>query len=394
MIPMMRRSIATAFAFAFVVSAAAAEPQRIPLWENGAPGTPATKPENEPVLFAYRAEPQNAARSAVVVCPGGGYVHLAMDHEGKQIAEWFNKLGVTAFVLQYRNNSSGHRHPVPMMDGQRAIRTVRSRAAEWNLDPAKIGVMGFSAGGHLASTLATHFDGGNADAADAIDRASSRPDFLILCYPVISMTESYMHRGSRENLLGKEADESLAANLSNEQQVTAQTPPTFIFQTDADKGRARGKLRGVLPRIAPGRRPGRVAHLPGREARRRTSADVPATSTWPDRLRDWMQFAELSYHAESRIELRTSQTDRDRRLARTSARPAPNKISRPGASVHRRRLIMRESIHAVRPANESPALCDWTLNTAPTAAGYPAENRAGRAPCNTDRPSGPRADRD
>jgi acetyl esterase/lipase len=128
------------------VSAHAAEPQRIPLWENGAPGTPATKLENEPVLFAYRAEPQNAARSAVVVCPGGGYVHLAMDHEGKQIAEWFNQFGVTAFVLQYRNNSSGHQHPVPMMDGQRAIRTVRARAAEWNIDPTRIGVMGFSAG--------------------------------------------------------------------------------------------------------------------------------------------------------------------------------------------------------------------------------------------------------
>ena len=157
---MFRRSIATFVTVASIVSAAAAEPERIPLWDSGAPGTPATKPENEPVLFAYRAEPQNAARSAVIVCPGGGYAHLAMDHEGKQIAEWFNKLGVTAFVLQYRNNSSGHQHPVPMMDGQRAIRTVRRGRPSGIIDPAKIGVMGFSAGGHLASTLATHFDGG------------------------------------------------------------------------------------------------------------------------------------------------------------------------------------------------------------------------------------------
>jgi acetyl esterase/lipase len=286
---MIRRSIATTFVVTIAIStASAAEPQRIPLWASGAPGTPATKPENEPVLFVYPAEPQNAARSAVIVCPGGGYAHLAMDHEGKQIAEWFNKLGVTAFVLQYRNNSSGHRHPVPMMDGQRAIRTVRARAAKWNLDPAKIGVMGFSAGGHLASTLATHFDVGNADAADAIDRASARPDFLILCYPVISMTEPYMHRGSRENLLGKNADESLAANLSNEQQVTAQTPPTFIFQTDADKGVPAENCVSFYLAL---RRAGVPAELHIYQDGKHgvgLAQDVPATSSWPDRLRDWI----------------------------------------------------------------------------------------------------------
>jgi acetyl esterase/lipase len=275
----------------------AAEPQRIPLWENGAPGTPATKPENEPVLFAYRAESQNAARSAVVVCPGGGYVHLAMDHEGKQIAEWFNQFGVTAFVLQYRNYSSGHQHPVPMMDGQRAIRTVRARAAKWNLDPAKIGVMGFSAGGHLASTLATHFDNGQSDAVDAIDRASSRPDFLILCYPVISMTESYMHRGSRENLLGKGADEALAANLSNEKQVTAQTPPTFIFQTDADKPVPAENCVAFYLAL---RRSGVPAELHIYQDGTHgvgLAREVPATSTWPDRLRDWLQLRGLIAHS-------------------------------------------------------------------------------------------------
>ena len=256
-------------------------------------GTPATKPENEPVLFAYRAEPQNAAKSAVIVCPGGGYAHLAIDHEGKQIAEWFNKLGVTAFVLQYRNTSSGHRHPVPMIDGQRAIRTVRARAAEWNLDSAKIGVMGFSAGGHLASTLATYFDGSNADAADAIDRTSSRPDFLILCYPVISMTEPYMHRGSRENLLGKNADESLAANLSNEQQVTAQTPPTFIFQTDADKGVPAENCVAFYLAL---RRAGVPAELHIYQDGKHgvgLAQDIPATASWPDRLRDWMHIRGL-----------------------------------------------------------------------------------------------------
>lgn len=181
---LLDRSCALILVVALSVAVSADEPQRIPLWENGAPGTPTTKPEDEPHLLVYR--PATAVpTSAVVVCPGGGYRALAMDHEGRQIAEWFNSFGVTALVLRYRNNSSGHQHPVPMLDGQRAIRTARAHADEWNIDPTRIGVMGFSAGGHLASTLATHFDRGQADAADAVDRASSRPDFLILCYPVI-----------------------------------------------------------------------------------------------------------------------------------------------------------------------------------------------------------------
>jgi acetyl esterase/lipase len=212
-----------------------------------------------------------------------------MDHEGKQIAEWFNQFGVTAFVLQYRNNSSGHQHPVPMMDGQRAIRTVRARAAEWNIDPTRIGVMGFSAGGHLASTLATHFDDGQSDAGDAIDRASSRPDFLILCYPVISMTESYMHRGSRENLLGKDADEALAVNLSNEKQVTAQTPPTFIFQTDADKPVPAENCVAFYLALRRAGVPAELHIYQNGSHGVGLARDVPATSTWPDRLGDWMQ---------------------------------------------------------------------------------------------------------
>jgi acetyl esterase/lipase len=270
-------------------AATAAEPVRIVLWEGGAPGTPATQPENEPVLFLYRPATDVAMKTAVVVCPGGGYRHLAMDHEGRQIAEWFNKLGVTACVLQYRNNSSGHQHPVPMLDGQRAIRTVRSRAAEWGVDPQRIGVMGFSAGGHLASTLATHFDDGRSDASDAVERAGSRPDFLILCYPVISMTQAYMHRGSRENLLGLEPDEALARSLSNETQVTAQTPPTFIFQTDADTAVPAENCVAFYLAL---RRAGVPAEMHIYQDGKHgvgLARDVPATSTWPDRLRDWLR---------------------------------------------------------------------------------------------------------
>ena len=216
-----------------------------------------------------------------------------MDHEGRQIAEWFNKHGVTAFVLQYRNNSSGHQHPVPMLDGQRAIRTVRARASEWNIDPAKIGVMGFSAGGHLASTLATHFDGGQPDAADAIDRVSSRPDFLILCYPVISMTEPYMHRGSRENLLGKQAEEVLARQMSNDLQVTAETPPTFIFQTDADTGVPAENCVAFYLALRKAGVPAEMHIYQDGQHGVGLARDVPATSTWPDRLGDWLRIRGL-----------------------------------------------------------------------------------------------------
>jgi acetyl esterase/lipase len=192
-------------------------------------------------------------------------------------------------VLQYRNNSSGHQHPVPMMDGQRAIRTVRTRAGVWGIDPQRIGVMGFSAGGHLASTLATHFDEGQSEAADTIDRASSRPDFAILCYPVISLTETYMHRGSRENLLGNEPDAALARSMSNETQVSADTPPTFIFQTDAD---AAVPAENCVAFYLALRRAGVPAELHIYQDGKHgvgLARDVPGTSTWPDRLRDWLQ---------------------------------------------------------------------------------------------------------
>jgi hypothetical protein len=170
----------------------------------------------------------------VVVCPGGGYAKLAMDHEGRQVAEWLNSLGVAAFVLKYRLGPR-YRHPAPLEDAKRALRLVRSRASEFRIAPDRIGVWGFSAGGHLASTLATHFDAGNPAAADPIERVSCRPDFAILAYPVISFASEYAHKGSRRNLLGDNPDPALVENLSNEKQVTAQTPPTFLFHTNEDQ---------------------------------------------------------------------------------------------------------------------------------------------------------------
>jgi acetyl esterase/lipase len=213
----------------------AAEFKTIHLWEKGAPGTPATKPQDEPELYVKLPTAPSTGTS-VIILPGGGYGGLAMTYEGLDVADWFGSFGVTAFVLKYRMHGTGHMHPVPMMDGQRAIRTVRARAAEWKLDPSRVGVLGFSAGGHLASTLGTHFDKGNAKSEDPIDRVSSRPDFLILCYPVISFTAETAHRGSIKNLLGENPDPKLLKSLSNETQVTPETPPTFIFQTSEDKG--------------------------------------------------------------------------------------------------------------------------------------------------------------
>jgi acetyl esterase/lipase len=159
---------------------------------------------------------------------------LAADHEGQQIADWLNSLGISAFVCDYRHRGKGYGHPAPLQDAQRAIRIVRAEGAKWNVAPDKIGIIGFSAGGHLASTTATHFDAGNKSAEDAIERVSCRPDFAILSYAVIAFDEPHTHRGSQHNLLGQDAPADLVRNFSNEKQVTADTPPTFLWHTNAD----------------------------------------------------------------------------------------------------------------------------------------------------------------
>src|SRR5579883_784173 len=207
--------------------------QTIPLWSGGAPGAQGTAETDIPTITVYLPRIVAPNTPAVIVCPGGGYVSLAMNHEGRQVASYLNSLGIVAFVLRYRLGPKYH-HPIELGDAQRAIRTVRSHAAEWRIDPARIGILGFSAGGHLAMTAGTHFDSGNSGAADPIDRAGSRPDFVVLGYPVISMTEKWTHPGSKNSLLGSNPDPELAKSLSGENAVTKETPPTFIFQTNAD----------------------------------------------------------------------------------------------------------------------------------------------------------------
>lgn len=216
---------------------AAQTPLRMPkadlLWPGGAPGAQGNEDIDQPTIAPYVVPAGRGTGTAVVVCPGGGYRNLAMDHEGDQVAKWLNSIGVSAFVLKYRLGPKYH-HPIELGDAQRAIRTVRAKAAEYRVMPDRIGIMGFSAGGHLASTAGTHFDAGNASATDPIDRMRSRPDFLVLGYPVISFTTQYTHKGSLQNLLGDNPDPKLVESLSNELQVTAQTPPTFLFHTTAD----------------------------------------------------------------------------------------------------------------------------------------------------------------
>ncbi|MBM3758220.1 MAG: alpha/beta hydrolase [Acidobacteria bacterium] len=263
------------------------EPPSFPLWAAGAPGAIGTEDRDVPTLTPWIAKNPNG--KAVVVCPGGGYGALAVDHEGKQIAQWLNSQGISAFVLKYRLGPR-YRHPVMIGDAQRALRIVRARAAEWHVNPGKIGVMGFSAGGHLAATVATHFDAGNPSAADAIDRAGSRPDFAILCYPVITFTEeAYVHKGSRRNLLGDTPDSALVQNLSNERAVTKETPPTFLFHTDADTGVP--PENSVLFYLAL-RKHGVPAELhiyeKGPHGVGLGWSDV-ALSSWPARLADWLR---------------------------------------------------------------------------------------------------------
>ena len=204
----------------------------IRLWQGAAPGALGIEEKDIPTLTITLPDSGKATGAAIVICPGGGYAHLA-SHEGEDYARFLAMHGVTGFVLKYRLGSDGYRHPAMLEDAARALRIVRSGATNWHVRPDKIGIMGSSAGGHLASTLLTHYDSGNPSSPDLVERVSSRPDFGILCYPVISMGP-ITHEGSRKNLLGESPPQDLVDLLSNEKHVTSNTPPCFIWQTSED----------------------------------------------------------------------------------------------------------------------------------------------------------------
>ncbi|WP_414660095.1 alpha/beta hydrolase [Horticoccus sp. 23ND18S-11] len=205
----------------------------IRLWEGAAPDAKGERPQDTPTLTPYYPDAAKKNGASMLILPGGGYGNLA-EHEGKGYAEFFAAHGITAYVLKYRLGSNGYRHPTMLNDAARALRLIRSFAKRDGLDPTRIGVIGSSAGGHLASTLVTHFDAGKPDASDAVERESSRPDLGILCYPVISFGE-FAHAGSRKNLLGENPSPELVKSLSNELQVTKETPPCFVWHTVEDK---------------------------------------------------------------------------------------------------------------------------------------------------------------
>jgi len=261
-------------ALIFAATLAAQSPKTELLWPEGTPGAAGQEDADKPTIAWYPAANSNGA--AVLVCPGGGYRNLAMDHEGKQIADWYNSLGVTAVVLKYRLGPRYH-HPAMLDDARKAIRTIRQRAAEFKIDPKRVGVMGFSAGGHLASSLSTHFQTGE------------RPDFAVLCYPVISFTTRYTHSGSMRNLLGDPPDPAQVWEMSSELKVTADTPPTFLFHTNADTGVP--PENSILYYMAL-----RTAGVPaelhiyqdGRHGVGLAQSD-PVLSTWPARLKDWLR---------------------------------------------------------------------------------------------------------
>lgn len=205
----------------------------IPLWQNGAPGALGTSEFDIPTATAFLPDPAKATGAAILVFPGGGYGSLA-PYEGEEYAKWLAENGIAGIVIKYRLGTHGYRHPTMLQDAARSVRLARSKATEWKIDPKRVGVIGSSAGGHLASTIVTHFDLGNAADPDPVEHESSRPDFGVLCYPVITMTDPLTHSGSRENLLGKNPSQELIDYLSSEKQVTAQTSPCFVWHTYED----------------------------------------------------------------------------------------------------------------------------------------------------------------
>jgi acetyl esterase/lipase len=258
------------------------------LWPEGAPGALGTGPEDKPRITVYRAPADRANGAAAVVCPGGSYARLSSDREGKQVAEWLNGFGVSAFVLQYRVGPR-YRHPAPLQDVQRALRLVRARAGDLGIDRGRVGVVGFSAGGHLASTAGTRFDEGRKDAPDPVDREGSRPDFLVLGYPVVTLTGPFAHKDSPTNLLGDPPDPALREELSSERRVSSRTPPTFLFHTAEDAGVpaenslaffAALRAAGVPAELHVFQKGGHGVGL---------AAKDPALMVWPSLCRAWLE---------------------------------------------------------------------------------------------------------
>jgi acetyl esterase/lipase len=258
------------------------------LWPEAAPGAKGAEDADTPALTLYQPNRTQATGTLVVVCPGGGYQNLAIDHEGHQVARWLTSRGVAAAILKYRLGPR-YRHPAPLQDVLRAIRVIRSRAVELGVKPDRIGVMGFSAGGHLASSAATLFDLPEGRVKDGLDAVSSRPDFAILGYPVIVFGADVTHKGSQRNLIGGTPAADLVTRLSTDRQVTATTPPTFLFHTSED---AAVPPQNSIAFYLALKNAGVPAELHIYEKGRHGVGLAPEDrelATWPERLLGWMR---------------------------------------------------------------------------------------------------------
>ncbi|MDQ0230695.1 alpha/beta hydrolase [Metabacillus malikii] len=253
------------------------------LWPNNPTFHQGEKDEETPTITHYLLNKQEQ-HCAVIVCPGGGYVRRA-EHEGEPVAKWLNSIGISAFVLDYRVAPS--KHPAPLLDLQRAIRYVRHHAEEWNIDKQRIGILGFSAGGHLASTAATHFDDGDKSSADLIEHESSRPNLAILCYPVISLTQFY-HEGSANHLLGENATLEQRQLLSNERNVTGATPPTFLWHTADDAAVPVENSLMFAQALSKQNVPFEMHIFPSGRHGLGLAEDEPLVSRWPELCKNWL----------------------------------------------------------------------------------------------------------
>jgi acetyl esterase/lipase len=282
------------FASALVIALSgmtlAIEPEdiQVPLWPEGAPGALGNEPKDVPTLTVRKVESSNPT-GALIICPGGGYGGLAMDHEGKQIVQWANSMGLTAVLCDYRHRGKGYGHPAPSQDALRAVRLVRAKASEWNIDPNKIGIMGFSAGGHLVSTVITQFDPGSKESTDTVARESSRPDFAILCYPVISMGSSFTHRGSEVNLLGEKASKETLEQFASERHVRSDTPPTFLMHTVEDKPVPVENSLVFYQAMVAKQVPGELHIYQKGPHGVGLARNIPGTSDWPLACQRWLK---------------------------------------------------------------------------------------------------------
>jgi len=272
-----------------------AAPIKLQLWQPGAaPNGDGTNDSANATITVHRPAADKANGAAVVICPGGGYGGLVVGAEGHGIAAWLVSHGITGVVLEYRLPKG--RAFVPLLDAQRAIRTVRAHADEWKLKTDRIGIMGFSAGGHLASTAGTHFDDGKADASDLVERNGCRPDFMILVYPVVMMGPS-THSGSRKNLLGAEPKPEHVELFSNEKQVTAKTPPAFLAHAVDDKPVPPEHSRQFVAAMEKYQRPVKYLELPS-GGHGLNGYKGPMWDAWQTQSLEWLAEQKFIPHAD------------------------------------------------------------------------------------------------